>query len=101
MRLEVVQGKKGPNDKVVLITANHEPLKIEHLLWILQQWFESEEACYPQSRGYEGKAMLFKAIFDIYNGHRLETVLKRYSLKPSRNGYNLKLNHEVGEKSHV
>ena len=55
MRLEVVQGKKGPKDKVVLITANREPLKIEHLLWILQQWFESEEACYPQSQGYEGK----------------------------------------------
>jgi hypothetical protein len=101
MRLEVVQGRKGPNDKVVLITANREPLKVEHLLWILQQWFESEEACYPQSRGYEGKAMLFKAIFDIYNGCRLEAVLERYSLKPSRNGYNLKLNRKGGEKSHV
>ena len=101
MRLEVVQGKKGPHDKVVLITANREPLKIEHLLWILQQWFESEEACYPQSKGFQGKGLLFKAIFDIYNGHRLESVLKRYFLKPSGNGYNLKLNRKGGENSHV
>jgi hypothetical protein len=98
MKLEVVQGKKGPNDKVVLITANREPLKIEHLLWILQQWFESEEACYPITEGYDGKCMLLKAIIDVYSGHKIETVLKRYSLKPSRNGYNLKLNCEGGEK---
>jgi hypothetical protein len=101
MRLEVVQGKKGPNDKVVLITANHEPLKIEHLLWILQQWFESEEACYPQSKGFQGKGLLFKAIFDIYNGQKLETVLKRYSLKPSRDGYTFRLNHKGGETNNV
>jgi hypothetical protein len=98
MRLEVVQGKKGPHDKVVLITANREALKVEHLLFILQQWFESEEACYPQSQGYEGKAMLFKAIFDIYNGQKLETVLKRYFLKPSMNGYTFKINHKGGEQ---
>jgi hypothetical protein len=101
MKLEVVQGKKGPHDKVVLLTANREPLKVEHLLWILQQWFESEEACYPQSRGYEGKAMLFKAIFDVYNGQKLEAVLKRYFLKPSRDGYTFNVNHEGGESSHV
>jgi hypothetical protein len=101
MKLEVVQGKKGPHDKVVLITANREPLKIEHLLWILQQWFESEEACYPITEGYDGKCMLLKAIIDVYSGHKIETVLKRYSLKPSGNGYNLKLNRKGGEKSHV
>jgi len=101
MRLEVVQGKKGPHDKVVLITANREPLKIEHLLWILQQWFESEEACYPITEGYDGKAMLMKAVIDVYSGHKIETVLKRYFLKPSSNGYNLKLNRKGGEKSHV
>jgi hypothetical protein len=101
MRLEIVQGKKGPHDKVVLITANREALKVEHLLFILQQWFESEEACYPQSQGYEGKAMLFKAIFDIYNGQKLETVLRRYFLKPTHNGFTFRLNHEGGENSHV
>jgi len=101
MKLEVVQGRKGPHDKVVLITANREPLKIEHLLWILQQWFESEEACYPITEGYDGKAMLMKAVIDIFSGHKIETVLKRYFLKPSSNGYNLKLNRKGGEKSHV
>jgi hypothetical protein len=101
MKLEVVQGKKGPKDKVVLVTANREPLKIEHLLWILQQWFESEDACYPISEGYEGRAMLLKAIIDIYSGHKIETVLKRYFLKPSRDGYTLNVNHEGGENSHV
>jgi len=97
MKLEVVQGKKGPKDKVVLITANREPLKVEHLLFILQQWFESEEACYPTSEGYEGKAMLLKAILDVYSGHKIETVLKRYFLKPSRDGYILNVNSKGGE----
>jgi len=101
MRLEVVQGKKGPNDKVVLITAYKEPLKIEELLWILQQLFESEDACYPVSEGYEGKAMLLKAIIDVYSGHKIETVLKRYFLKPSRDGYTLNVNSKGGENSHV
>jgi len=101
MKLEVVQGRKGPHDKVVLITANREPLKIEHLLWILQQWFESEDACYPITEGYDGRCLLMKAVIDIYSGHKIETVLKRYFLKPSRNGYNLKLNHEGGETKNV
>ena len=101
MRLEVVQGKKGPNDKVVLITANREALKVKDLLFILQQWFESEEACYPTSEGYEGKAMLLKAIIDIYSGREIKTVLKRYFLKPSRDGYILNVNSKGGENSHV
>jgi hypothetical protein len=97
MKLEVVQGKKGPKDKVVLITANREALKVKDLLFILQQWFESEDACYPISRGYEGKAMLLKAIIDVYSGHKIETVLKRYFLKPSANGYNFKMKIEGGD----
>jgi len=101
MRLEVVQGKKGPNDKVVLITANREALKVEHLLFILQRWFESEESCYPITEGYDGKAMLLKAIIDVYSGHKIETVLKRYFLKPSRDGYTFRLNHEGGENNNV
>jgi len=101
MKLEVVQGKKGPNDKVVLITANREALKVEHLLWILQQWFESEEKCYPISEGYDGKSMLLKSIIDVYSGHKIETVLKRYFLKPSRDGYTFNVNHQGGETSHV
>jgi len=101
MKLEVVQGKKGPKDKVVLVTANREALKVKDLLFILQQWFESEDACYPISEGYEGKAMLLKAIIDVYSGHKIETVLKRYFLKPSPKGYTLNVNNKGGENSHV
>jgi hypothetical protein len=97
MKLEVVQGRKGPHDKVVLITANREPLKVEHLLFILQQLFESEDMCYPLNEGYDGRCLLLKAIIDVYSGHKIETVLRRYFLKPSRKGYNLKLNNEGGE----
>jgi len=101
MKLEIVQGKKGPHDKLVLLTANREPLKIEHLLWILQQWFESEDSYYPISQGYEGKAMLLKAIIDVYSGHQIETILERYNLKRKQNGFSFNFNVEGGESSRV
>jgi hypothetical protein len=97
MKFEVVQGKKGPHDKVVLITASREALKVEHLLFILQQWFESEEADYPPSMGYEGKAMLLKAIIDVYSGHSIEAILKRYNLKRKQNGFSFNFKVEGGE----
>jgi hypothetical protein len=97
MKFEVVQGKKGPHDKVVLLTANHEALKVEDLLYILKIWFESEEADYPPSMGYEGKAMLLKAIIDIYSGHPIEAILKRYNLKRKQNGFSFNFKVEGGE----
>jgi hypothetical protein len=101
MRLEVVQGKKGPNDKVVLITANSEPLKLSICFGFSSNGLKARNACYPITEGYDGKAMLLKAIIDVYSGHKIETVLKRYFLKPSRDGYTFRLNHEGGETSHV
>ena len=98
MKLEVVQGKKGPNDKLVKVWSYGEIFTIEDVLRLLKIFFESEDSVYPVNEGYQGRAMLLKAIIDVYSGHKIETVLKRYSLKPSRNGYNLKLNCEGGEK---
>jgi hypothetical protein len=37
----------------------------------------------------------------VYSGHKIETVLKRYFLKPSRDGYTFRLNHEGGETNNV
>ncbi len=97
VKLEVVQGKKGPNDKLVLLTANREPLTIEHLLTILSIWFESEDSVYPPSEGYEGRAFLMKAIVDVFAGRKLETVLQRYRLKPSKNGFSFTVKTEGGD----
>ncbi len=85
VKLEVVQGKKGLGDKVVLITANREPLRVYHLLKILSVWFESEDSVYPPSEGYMGRKMLFKAICDVYHKTPVLLVLKRYKLQPVNN----------------
>jgi hypothetical protein len=101
MKLEVVQGKKGLNDRVIKVWSYGEIFTIEDVLRLLKIFFESEDSVYPVNEGYQGRAMLLKAIIDVYSGHKIETVLRRYFLKRSRKGYNLKLNKEGGENSHV
>lgn len=79
-RFEVVKGHKGPNDKLVLVTSYGEPLSFSDLLFILKTYFESEDSYYPIEEGFQGKAMLLKAIIDVYSGIPLERVLKAYKL---------------------
>jgi len=79
-RFEVVRGRKGPYDKLVLVTCYGEPLSFSDLLFILKTYFESEDSYYPVSEGYQGKAMLLKAIIEVYSGIPLERVLKVYKL---------------------
>ncbi|MEM3597174.1 MAG: hypothetical protein QXJ53_03495 [Candidatus Bathyarchaeia archaeon] len=42
--------------------------------------FESEDSVYPINEGYQGRAMLLKAIIDVYSGLPIERVLEFYKL---------------------
>ena len=79
VKFEVVKGRKGPNDKVVKVWAYGEVFTFEDILRFLKILFESEDSVYPISEGYQGKAMLLKAIIDVYSGLPIERVLESYS----------------------
>ena len=79
--LEVHPGKKGPEDRVIKIWAYGEILTFHDILYILDIIFKSEDSIYPINQGFQGKAMLMKAILEVYSGIPLEHVLKVYRLK--------------------
>ena len=79
--LEIVRGRKGPNDKLVLVYAYGEPLSFSELLTILKYYFESEDSYYPVKEGFQGKCMLMKAILEVYSGLPLKQVLRNYGLE--------------------
>lgn len=80
VKFEVVKGQKGPNDKIVKVWAYGEVFTFEDILCLLKIIFESEDSVYPISEGYQGKAMLLKAIIDVYSGIPLKRVLESYKL---------------------
>jgi len=80
VKFEVVKGQKGPNDKIVKVWAYGEVFTFEDILRLLKVIFESEDSVYPISEGYQGKAMLLKAIIDVYSGIPLKRVLESYKL---------------------
>ncbi|MEM2995449.1 MAG: hypothetical protein QXI91_05500 [Candidatus Bathyarchaeia archaeon] len=80
VKFEIVKGQKGPNDKVVKVWAYGEIFTFEDILRLLKIVFESEDSVYPISEGYQGKAMLLKAIIDVYSGLPIERVLEFYKL---------------------
>ena len=77
---QLVDGRKGPNDALVLVTAYGEPLSFHELLFILKHYFDSEHSYYPVSNGYLGKGMLLSAINCVAVGVPLDTVLKKFKL---------------------
>jgi len=79
VRLELVPGRKGPNDKLVLVYAYGEPLSFTELLIVLREYFRSEDSYYPKPMN-QGSTYLMKAILEVYSGLPLEDVLKRYQL---------------------
>ena len=86
---KLVEGRKGPYDVVVLVTAYDEPLSFHELLFILKHYFDSEHSYYPVSEGFLGKGMLLSAINCVAVGVPLETVLKKFKL--NRKGKKLNL----------
>jgi len=79
--LEIVKGRKGPHDKLVLVYADGEPLSFSEVLTILKCYFESEDSYYPVNEGFQGKCMLMKAILEVYSGLPLKHVLRNYGLE--------------------
>ena len=77
---QLVDGRKGPSDVLVLVTAYGEPLSFHELLFILKHYFDSEHSYYPVSNGYLGKGMLLSAINCVAVGVPLDTVLKKFKL---------------------
>ncbi|MCJ7423107.1 hypothetical protein MUP01_02415 [Candidatus Bathyarchaeota archaeon] len=81
VKLTLVSGRKGDNDTLVLIEARNEPLSFAELLFIMKNYFDSEDSYYPVSEGYIGKAMLQNALNEVANGVPFDRVLERYGLK--------------------
>lgn len=80
VKFEVVRGRKGVHDKLVKVTCYNEVFTFEDILRLLDIIFKSEDSVYPVSEGYQGKAMLLKAIIDVYSGLPIERVLEFYKL---------------------
>ena len=87
--LTLVDGKKGPNDILVLVTAYNEPLTFAEWLFIGKCYLDSEDSYYPINEGYIGKAMLMNALNEVAFGVDFEKVLEHYKLK--RKGKGLKI----------
>jgi hypothetical protein len=87
--LELVDGKKGPGDILVLVTAYNEPLSFGEWLFLGKCYLDSEAVYYPIQEGYIGKAMLMNAINEISQGVPFEKVLERYKLKRKGKGLNV------------
>jgi len=77
---KLVDGHKGPNDVLVLVTAYSEPLSFHELFFILKHYFDSEHSYYPVSKGNLGKGMLLSAICCVACGVPLDTVLEKFKL---------------------
>ena len=83
IRVKVVPGRKGRGDKLIKVWADGDVLTIRDMLLILKNMFEAEDAVYPISRGKQGRALILKAIIDVYSGISLERVLEAYGLNKS------------------
>ena len=86
----LVDGKKGPNDVLVLVTAYNEPLSFYELLFILKHYFDSEHSYYPVSEGYLGKGMLLSAVNCVAVGVPLDTILRKFQLDQKGKKLNIK-----------
>jgi hypothetical protein len=79
--LTLVDGKKGPHDILVLVTAYDEPLSFAEWLFIGKHYLDSEASYYPVEGGYIGKAMLLNALNELACNVPFERVLEHYGLK--------------------
>ena len=78
--ITLVNGRKGPNDVLVKLTAYDEVLTFAQWLYVGKWYLDSEASYYPIEKGFIGKAMLMNAFNEISQGVPFEMVLKRYKL---------------------
>ncbi len=89
MLLTLIDGRKGIDDILVLVTAYNEPLSFAEWLYIGKFYMDSEASCYPINQGYIGKAMLMNALNELSNNVPFDSVLHHYRL--NRKGKRLKI----------
>jgi len=101
--LVLVEGKKGPDDILVLVTAYNEPLSFAEWLFIGKCYLDSEASYYPVSEGYLGKAMLLNALNELAHDVPFEKVLERYKLKRKKKPLNIVEKRKVmqGHKNRI
>jgi len=80
MKIKIEQGNKSSQDKIIRIWAKGEIITLKDILRILNIIFKSEDANYPISKGFEGRAYFLKAIIELACGIQLERILKNYRL---------------------
>jgi hypothetical protein len=85
----LIDGRKGPGDILVLVTAYDEPLSFGEWLFLGKCYLDSEAVYYPIKKGYIGRAMLLNALTEISQGVPFEKVLERYKLKRKGKGLNI------------
>ena len=78
--ITLMNGRKGPNDVLVKLTAYDEVLTFAQWLYIGKWYLDSEASYYPIEKGFIGKAMLMNAFNEISQGVPFEMVLKHYKL---------------------
>ena len=78
--ITLMNGRKGPNDVLVKLTAYDEVLTFAQWLYVGKWYLDSEASYYPIEKGFIGKAMLMNAFNEISQGVPFEMVLKRYKL---------------------
>lgn len=81
IELELVPGRKGPLDALVLVYASGEVLSFSELLYILAAYFRAEASYYPKEKGFQGSDMLLHAIEDVHRGMFIEDVCSKYKLE--------------------
>lgn len=101
--LHLVEGKKGPDDILVLVTAYNQPLSFAEWLFVGKCYLDSEASYYPVSEGYLGKAMLLNALNELAHGVPFEKVLERYKLKRKKKVLNIVDKRQVmqGHKNRI
>jgi hypothetical protein len=85
----LVDGRKGPDDVLVLVTAYGEPLSFAEWLFIGKHYLDSEASYYPVCEGYLGKAMLLNALNELAHGVDFLKVLEKYKLKRKGKSLNI------------
>ena len=79
--LTLVDGKKGPQDILVLVTSYEQPLSFAEWLFIGKNYMDSERSYYPIEKGNRGPCMLLEALIELSHGVDFDKVLERYGLK--------------------
>lgn len=95
--LELVDGRKGPGDILVLVTAYREPLSFMEWLFLGKSYMDSEAVYYPISEGNRGPCLLLEALIELSHGIDFEQVIERYGLSTKQKKLQIEDKRKVKE----